>query len=150
MKGHKQLTSSKSDEYGTPRWLFDQLNDVYSFTLDPCATNLNTKVPSKYFTERDDGLSKSWKGERVFVNPPYSKIYDWMEKCFHEWFENNILIVALIPNRSCTKYYHMFIHGVARVEPIEGRIQFIGGEGPATFPSILVTWQPRIVRPGRK
>jgi len=147
MKGHKQLTSSQKDEYGTPCWLFDQLDRMFQFTLDPCATPGNTKVLSQFFTAEENGLAHSWAGERVFMNPPYSQIKKWMHKAHSEWEINNTLVVALVPNRSCTQWYHRYVHGsAALVQPIEGRIQFDGGEGPATFPSIIVYYLPRIVR----
>ena len=71
------LLSRKSDEYSTPSWLYDQLNDEFSFTLDPCATDDNHKC-EKYFTKDQDGLNQSWAYERVFCNPPYSKISEWV------------------------------------------------------------------------
>lgn len=47
------LFSSLSDEYSTPQWLFDMLNAEFHFTLDPSATEFNTKCP-KFFTMQDD------------------------------------------------------------------------------------------------
>ncbi len=64
--------SSKSNEWTTPQYLFDELNDEFNFTLDPCATDENAKC-SKYFTIEDDGLSKDWSNDVVFMNPPYGR-----------------------------------------------------------------------------
>ncbi|MEM0688369.1 DNA N-6-adenine-methyltransferase [Staphylococcus haemolyticus] len=61
--------SSKSNEWTTPQYLFDELNEEFNFTLDPCATDENAKC-SKYFTIEDDGLSKDWSNDVVFMNPP--------------------------------------------------------------------------------
>ena len=66
------MTSSKSNEYGTPQALFDSLNKKYGFTLDPCASEGNAKC-FNYFTVKENGLVQSWEGEIVFMNPPYSK-----------------------------------------------------------------------------
>lgn len=49
--------SSKSNEWYTPQYLFDELNEKYQFTLDPCASHENAKC-DKYFTIEDDGLTK--------------------------------------------------------------------------------------------
>lgn len=64
--------SSNSNEWATPQNLFDELNDEFNFTLDPCATDENAKC-SKYFTIENDGLSKDWSNEVVFMNPPYAE-----------------------------------------------------------------------------
>jgi site-specific DNA-methyltransferase (adenine-specific) len=146
VKGHDVLTSSESDEYGTPFWLFNQRHALYWFTLDPCASAVNAKLP-KFYTKEDDGLSKSWAGEKVFVNPPYSDIRNWMAKCLSEYTEHNILIECLVPNRSDTRWFHESVAGYATILPIQGRIKFDGGAASATFPSILVTYMPRLVRP---
>ncbi len=63
---------SNSNEWETPQDLFDELNKEFQFTLDPCATPENTKC-KKFYTKVDDGLSKSWNGEVVFMNPPYAE-----------------------------------------------------------------------------
>ena len=64
--------SSKSNEWATPQNLFDELNDEFNFTLDPCATDENAKC-SKYFTIEDNGLSKDWSNDVVIMNPPYGR-----------------------------------------------------------------------------
>ncbi len=72
--------SSKTDLWSTPQDFYDLLNAEFNFTLDPCATHENHKC-KKYFTKEDDGLSKSWDGERVFMNPPYGReISKWVKK----------------------------------------------------------------------
>lgn len=53
--------SRQSDEWETPQGLFDQLNDEFHFTLDPCASDENHKCES-YFTKEDDGLQEKWGG----------------------------------------------------------------------------------------
>ena len=68
------LFSSKSDEWSTPQWLFDKLNKTYNFTLDPASDGINNKC-AKHYTPTQNGLSQSWSGETVFINPPYSNTY---------------------------------------------------------------------------
>lgn len=64
------MFSSKTDLWATPQSFFDELNNEFHFTLDPCATSENHKC-EKYYTEREDGLKQSWDNEVVFCNPPY-------------------------------------------------------------------------------
>lgn len=63
---NKVLFSSKSDEWSTPRDLYEELDKEFNFTLDPCSTNDNYKC-LKHFTIEDDGLSKNWGGSGFSV-----------------------------------------------------------------------------------
>ena len=62
----KALFSSKSDEWSTPKDLYEELDKEFNFTLDPCSTNDNCKC-LKHFTIEDDGLTKNWGGRESFV-----------------------------------------------------------------------------------
>lgn len=53
--------SRNSDEYATPKELFDELNNEFNFNLDPCSTDENAKC-EKHYTKAEDGLKKSWGG----------------------------------------------------------------------------------------
>ena len=53
------MFSSKSDEWSTPQWLFDELDKEFCFNLDPCSTNENAKCNTHYTIE-DNGLDKNW------------------------------------------------------------------------------------------
>ena len=71
--------SSKTDNWATPQWLFDQLNEEFHFTLDVCADSQNAKC-GHYFTREQDGLSQKWEG-RVWCNPPYGRtVGNWVKK----------------------------------------------------------------------
>jgi len=67
------LFSSASVHWATPAHVYDALNAEFHFTLDPCATKENAKC-AKFYTKADDGLSKDWSGERVFMNPQPMKM----------------------------------------------------------------------------
>jgi len=70
---HSGLFTNLSNEWRTPTKLFEDLDKEFHFTLDPSSTHENAKC-KKYYTEEDDGLSKSWDGETVFCNPPYGRV----------------------------------------------------------------------------
>ena len=53
--------SHNSDEWATPKSLFDELNKEFEFDLDPCATDQNHKC-EEYYTISDNGLEKNWGG----------------------------------------------------------------------------------------
>lgn len=134
---NKVLFSSKSVEWETPQDLFDKLNSIYHFTLDPCATKNNKKC-SKFYSRKDDGLSKNWNKEIVFMNPPYGKeISKWMKKAFESW-KQGAKVCCLIPARTDTIWWHDYVEDKAiSVNFIKGRLNF-GGKYNAPFPSVLV------------
>ena len=57
----KVMFSSMTDEWETPQDLFDRLDQEFCFDLDPCANETNHKC-EKYFTKKEDGLTKNWGG----------------------------------------------------------------------------------------
>ena len=126
--------SSSTDLWSTPQDTFDDLNSKFKFTLDPCATHENAKC-RKHFTKKEDGLSQSWDGERVFMNPPYGKeIGKWVKKASEQ---KNGFVVCLLPARTDTKWFHDFIYGKAEVQFLKGRLKFGGSKNSAPFPSMI-------------
>lgn len=141
----KALMTSNRNDWETPWKLFDELNNEFHFTLDPCASDTNHKC-DKYFTKKDDGLLKDWAGNNVFVNPPYGReIGKWVKKSFEESLKPNTKVVMLIPARTDTSYFHDYIYHKAELRFIRGRIKFeINGDnkgGCATFPSMIVIFK---------
>lgn len=139
------LMTSNRDDWETPQKLFDELNEEFHFTLDPCSTHANAKC-SKHYTKEENGLSKDWTDEIVFCNPPYGRqIGEWVKKCHDEWKNNNATVVMLIPARTDTVYFHEYIYKKAELRFVKGRIKFeINGDnfgGGATFPSMVVIFR---------
>lgn len=134
------MFSSNSDEWATPQWLFDELNNEFNFDLDPCASDENHKTPI-YYTKDNSGLSQKWGGCRVFCNPPYSQISKWVEKAFEEGHKPNTLVVLLIPSRTDTKYFHDYILHRAEIRYIKGRLKFGNQKNSAPFPSMIVIFR---------
>ena len=55
------MFSSKPEMWETPQAFFDDLNNLFQFTLDACATPENAKC-ERYFTPEMDGLKQDWDG----------------------------------------------------------------------------------------
>ena len=51
--------SSKTDNWSTPQTFFDELNEEFHFTLDPCANEQNHKC-DLFFTKEQNGLTRDW------------------------------------------------------------------------------------------
>lgn len=76
---NKRVDYKPSDDYYTPKWLFDALNTT--FDLDAAAPKGGIPwIPAaKHYSIEDDGLAQPWSG-RVWLNPPYSNPLPWIEK----------------------------------------------------------------------
>lgn len=136
------MFSSKTDQWATPQWFFDGLNEEFKFTLDPCADEFNHKC-QKYFTKEQEGLSKDWGGETVFCNPPYGReILLWVKKCFDEVHSGDCqCAVMLIPARTDTQWFHKYIYKQAEIRFIKGRLKFGDSNNSAPFPSMVVVFR---------
>lgn len=137
----KMMFSSATDMWATPQSFFDELNNEFHFTLDPCATKANAKC-NKFYTIDEDGLQQDWGGEILFCNPPYGKaIANWVRKCSQESKKPNTTVVALLPARTDTRYFHDYIYGKAKeIRFIKGRLKFGGSKNSAPFPSMVVVF----------
>ncbi len=134
------LFSSLTDEWPTPRWLFDALHTEFGFTLDPCATRANAKC-ARFFTRVDDGLRQDWSRDAVFMNPPYGRLIGhWVKKAYVS-ARQGALVVCLLPARTDTRWWHDYVmRGEIRL--LRGRLTFEGGKYPAPFPSAIVVFRP--------
>lgn len=124
--------ASERDNLGTDPVLFAKLDERFGFTLDVAATPANAKC-EQFFTLEDDGLTRSWTG-RVWCNPPYSQIREWVEKAWNEWWaDRSELIVMLLPaNRPEQGWWQDHIEpfrdhpgSPLRVEFLRGRQRFV-------------------------
>lgn len=138
----KAMFSSKTDQWATPQWFFDELNKEFGFTLDPCADEFNHKC-NRYFTKEQNGLAQDWSGETVFCNPPYGReIPLWVKKCFDEVHLGNChCAVMLIPSRTDTQWFHKYIYKQAEIRFIKGRLKFGDSTNSAPFPSMVVVFR---------
>lgn len=140
----KQMVSSKTNEWATPQKLFDYLNGEFNFTLDPCATKDNAKC-GKYYTIEEDGLSKSWENEVVFMNPPYGgHTREWLEKAYKESL-NGATVICLIVSATDRTYWHDLISKYAdEIWFMRGRVKFGGKDTTAPFASSIIVFRPDI------
>ena len=137
----KLMFSSEKDDWETPQDLFDELDDEFHFTLDAASSDLNAKC-EKHYTVEDDGLSQSWAGNNVFLNPPYGRnMKDWMRKAYEESQAENTTVVVLVPARTDTAWFHDYVYGKAGLRFLRGRLKFGGCENSAPFPSLVVVYR---------
>lgn len=134
------------DEWETPKSLLRSamINyDILPF-LDVCATPQNAQF-SKYFTKEQNGLLQNWT-LNFFMNPPYSQIYQWIQKASNEVQNNKVSGLALTFAKTDTKWWHQFVEGIHEVHFIKGRIKFLRNGVPsknsAPYPSCWIVMRP--------
>ena len=123
------LFSSMSDHWSTPDSVRVPLVNEFDLNFDPCT-----------LYSGDDGTKVHWSG-RVFCNPPYSKIAEFMRKgLFHLSRGDCQLLVYLIPARTDTAWFHDYcLNGEIRF--IRGRLRFGNAKNTAPFPSMVVIFR---------
>lgn len=128
------LFSSASDCWRTPRAVYDALDAEFRFTLDPCPLDESEIAGAGLWGK--DGLLRSWRGERVFVNPPYSAIYDWTAR---RWDAD--VAVFLVPSRTDTRWWHEHALEATEIRFIRGRLRFGDATNSAPFPSCILVYR---------
>lgn len=135
--------SSKTDEWETPQNIFDDLNKEFDLHLDVCATSGNAKCYNYFYKHGGDrfrdGLAQDWSGKRCWMNPPYGReIGKWIEKAATGGAE---IVVALLPARTDTKWFHEYIYNKAEIRFLKGRLKFGDSKNSAPFPSMIVIFK---------
>ncbi len=152
---NKVIYSSKSNEWETPIWLFNKLNEEFNFYCDVAATK-NNHLCEYYFTEEENSLLQDWSiYKNCFCNPPYGKL---ISKFIQKGYEESLKgcnVVFLIPARTDTKWWHEYC-SKGEVRFIKGRLKFQNrtfpswkSDGshkisPANFPSAIVIFKKQI------
>lgn len=97
-----QQTARTSDDYYTPKWLFDAIG--LHFDLDVASPPEGPPFTpcSNYYTQQDDGLLQPWHG-RVWMNPPYSKPAPWVDKFLNHG--NGIALLPFAKSKWCEKLW---------------------------------------------
>lgn len=107
------------DDWATPDFVYDRLNDVFKFDFDPC--------PFMHDLDEWDGLKVCW-GNSNYVNPPYSqKLKEAFVYSGANEFILGVVSCFVLPASTSTSLYHNVIKPKAYiVDFVEGRIPFIG------------------------
>lgn len=118
MNRKKPMTKA-DDVRETPPQLFDTRNALHGFTLDACSLHSNAKC-RRYYTQHGlferaadkqppyfaldnhfDGFTGPWHG-RVWCNPPFSELWQWVAKVWAECaLGNPELVDFLSPATRC-------------------------------------------------
>ncbi|MCS2159608.1 adenine methyltransferase [Scandinavium sp. H11S7] len=99
-----KITENGSDDWQTPRIIYEVLNKRFRFTRDAAATAENSHC-LKWWSREDNALLMDWTQEKsIFCNPPYSKVAEFLAKA-HE----PETAVFLIPFRPQTGFFLRYV-----------------------------------------
>jgi hypothetical protein len=105
---NRAVVSSENARWGTPLPEFAPLDALFRFTIDVAAERWSAKCP-RYFTKKDDALSKSWKGEVWFLNPEFGRrIGWWVDKARREAVRGSQGLLVL-PSRVDTEWWKHYV-----------------------------------------
>lgn len=149
MTDRAYMPKSKTAEWETPNWLFQQLDREFNFTVDAAATTENNKV-IHFWNKEENGLKKSWPGKVVWINPPWSAkdLQAWTEKAWKESSLNGVTIVMLVPAKTDQKWWHLYALQAER-RFIPGRVKFSDEDNTYPGPVVVLVFGPDVVPCGK-
>lgn len=152
-----QYKGSRTQDWQTPKWLYDQLNERYGpFNLDPCTSEDNPMGTEYFYTEEMNGIAdyNQWiipevEMTRFYMNPPYGReTKHWVKKAHEQTqkWKPKIMGVGLLPARTDPKWFHNYILPYYEIIFLPGRIAFIDPETGkpvkgTNFASMLVIYR---------
>lgn len=116
---------SKSDEWYTPKYIFDALDCEFDMDVAHPKNHEHTHVPAKRFIY-EDSLNTEWFGF-VWMNAPYGNRGEkdaWMDKMFLHY--NGI---ALTPDRTSAPWWQKAAMQADAILFVHGKIKFIKPDG---------------------
>lgn len=146
------MFSSKKMDWETPQDFFNELDAEFHFDIDVACDIHNCKCAIG-ISEEVDALSIPWnitisdnkeikiENSTCWMNPPYGRgIGKWIKKAHEEAQEGNT-IVALVPARTDTKWFHDYIYNQYEIRFVKGRLKFGNSKHAAPFPSMVVIFK---------
>lgn len=147
-----------TDERFTPAWVIDlarcMMGDI---DLDPAScVAANMVVQAKeFYTKKENGLSFSWSGKRVWLNPPYSRgvVGKFVSKWIDEVDCGCILLNADTSTRASQAVMHhstaiLFFDHRIRFKPSKRLAAYLAERGSTTisgkFPQMLCYYGPQL------
>lgn len=123
------------NEWYTPSEYVEAVRDVLGvIDLDPASSlSANKTVKAKrFYSKGDDGLSRSWESDTLWMNPPYSQphITQFVEKLVNSVESGYVTeAIALTHNYTDTTWFHLAQKSCNAICFTRGRIGFESPDG---------------------
>lgn len=119
------MFSKNTDDWKTPTALYEIMME--KGYLDPCP-----------YQSKENGLEKDFIAKKLFINPPFSTMKDWVKYGIKQYYVNHCEVIYLIPARTDTKYFHELLYYHPEIIFIKGRLHYNDSKTGAPFPSLLI------------
>ncbi|HHW79181.1 MAG TPA: hypothetical protein GX742_00085 [Acholeplasmataceae bacterium] len=120
----KNNKENYSNHWSTPKEIYNKY--IENGYVDP--NPLNSIIdPNTYDNDN-----------KLFINPPYSNIKDFVKMAIRLHKKYNKEIILLVPSRTDTKWFHELLDYGIEIEFIKGRLKFGESKQSAPFPSIII------------
>lgn len=121
------------DSRFTPAEFVSLLEKVWGrIDLDPCA-HIESPVRATrkiLLSDGGDGLRDEWSGHLAYMNPPFSRMSSWLRRADEMWTAGKVdKVVALVPARTDSAYFHDHLARVCDIGFLRGRMQFARASG---------------------
>ena len=138
-KPHVTNNTGKQEWY-TPEHIIKAATKVLgTIALDPASSEMANRIvkAERIYTAEDDGLSKEWHAETLWLNPPYTRslVGRFVDKLLESLESGKVgRAIVLVNNATETAFGQKLLS--ARYFPAvcfpKGRIRFIDGSGEPT------------------
>lgn len=134
------------DNWLTPPDLFALLDAEFGFDLDASASTGHQKC-ARHITPEQDALVMPWAGRCVWLNPPYSRMGEFVFRAWEQCQEQRNTIVLLIPAYTDPAYwYDCIVPHADEIRFLVGRVNFLENgakKQSARFPSVVIVFRYR-------
>lgn len=140
--GAKLNRGGSKQDYATPPEFIDAVKKKFhltGFNLDAAAGDSNTKAPV-FYDEAANGLLLPWE-TWTWCNPPYANIEPWVKKAYHESLLGHGSML-LLPASVGANWWKNWVHDLAHVHFLNGRITFVGQTDPYPKDCALLVYTP--------
>ena len=142
MSGRGYMPQPERLDWGTPQYVFDYADKKWGPYYVDLAAGAENRKCSVYITEAEDALEGDWgmRYRRGWLNPPYGRMLKpFAKKVSEQLMTDNIQsVTVLVPSRTDTEWFSIFMSHAVEVTFIRGRLRFEGAGGSAPFPSVLI------------
>jgi hypothetical protein len=133
-RGCRLGIGKKNDNIETPDALYKALNDEFHFDFDPCPLNAEHDATGNDF---------EWK-DCNFVNPPFSKIGEFIRKGIQQK-EKGRKSVFLLTSRPHTNYWHAMVYpNASEIRFLQRGVMFKGFKKPLPTPISIIVFDPKV------
>ena len=121
---------AKSDHHQTPQRVKQFLKNNYDIDITKCFDQC-------IFNCKQDGLKFHWYGKKIYVNPPYSLIEEFVKRADHYVRLGKIIYFLFPLSKTDKPYFHNFLKHYEMIY-CPFRLKFEGSANPSFQTHCLV------------